>query len=177
MIRPSLGIFMALGLLSSGCAHPVRNVVPAPARVTVAGLGAPAWALIKQRLLGRWVLPGKNGVFVVSYKLISGESALVEEWGAGTPHETETIFFPDLADLLLTHYCAQGNQPRLRVTEVSSESVVFKFVDVTNHLPEQSMLVERRLHFANDAFDDTEIYRAPDGSNETTTYHFSREPH
>jgi hypothetical protein len=36
------------------------------------------------------------------------------------------------------------------------------------------MLVERTLRFAGDSFDDTEVYRAPDGTNETTTYRFTR---
>jgi hypothetical protein len=119
-------------------------------------------------------MPTKSGSFVVRYKLISGDTALVEEWGPGTPHETETVFYPDHADLLLTHYCAQGNQPRLRVATASSDAVVFRFVDVTNKAADQSMLVERTLRFAGDTFDDTEIYRGPDGKDETTTYHFTR---
>ena len=119
-------------------------------------------------------MPAKSGAFVVSYKLISGDSALVEEWGRGTSHETETVFHPDHAELLLTHYCAQGNQPRLRVAELTHDTVVFRFVDVTNRLPDQSLLVERRLRFAGDDLEDTETYRAPDGKNETTTSRFTR---
>jgi len=115
-----------------------------------------------------------KGPFVVSYKLVSGDSALVEDWGAGTPHETESVFHPDGPDVLLVHYCAQGNQPRLRATSVTTDSVAFSFVDVTNREPSQAMLVERRLRFAGDAFDDTESYRQPDGKLETTTYHFAR---
>jgi hypothetical protein len=120
-------------------------------------------------------MPAKSGGnFVVSYRLISGGSALVEEWGLGTPHETETVFYPDHSDLLLTHYCAQGNQPRLRAVESSGDAVVFRFVDVTNRSGDQSMLVERALRFAGDSFDDTEIYKAPDGTSDTTTYRFTR---
>jgi hypothetical protein len=116
----------------------------------------------------------KGGAFVVSYTLISGGTVLVEEWGAGTPSETETVFHPDHADLLLTHYCAQGNQPRLRVAEVTGDAIVFRFVDVTNRGPDQSMLVERTLRFAGGALEDTEVYQAPDGTKETTTNRFTR---
>jgi hypothetical protein len=116
----------------------------------------------------------KGGTFVVSYKLISRGTVLVEEWGPGTPSETETVFHPDHADLLLTHYCAQGNQPRLRAAEVTADAVVFRFVDVTNRGADQSMLVERTLRFAGDSFEDTEVYQAPDGTKETTTNRFTR---
>jgi pimeloyl-ACP methyl ester carboxylesterase len=114
--------------------------------------------------------------FVVSYRLISGESALVEDWEAGTPHETETVFHPDHADLLLVHYCAQGNQPRLRATSATADSVTFSFVDATNRDPSQAVLVDRTLVFTGDTLDDTEAYRQPDGHVETTTYHFTRAP-
>ncbi len=157
-------------VLLVGCAHATQPSAP-PSMGT---LGAPAWALLKRELPGAWTTPSKSGGFTVAYKLISGESALVEEWGVGTTHETETVFYPDHTDLLLTHYCAQGNQPRLRVVEATSDSVVFRFVDVTNRAPDQSMLVERTLRFTGGAFDDVEVYRAPDGSNETTTTHFTR---
>jgi hypothetical protein len=157
-------------VLCGACARVPLAAAPLP----ITGPGAPAWERLRHELPGAWSMPGKNGPFVVSYKLISGGSALVEEWGAGTPHETETVFYPDHSDLLLTHYCAQGNQPRLRVAEVSGDAVVFRFVDVTNRAPDQSMLVERTLRFAGDSFDDTEVYRAPDGTNETTTYRFTR---
>ena len=121
-------------------------------------------------------MPSKSGApFVVSYKLISGGSALVEDWGEGSSHETETVFYPDHADVLLTHFCAQGNQPRLRAAAASADSVTFRWVDVTNRAPDQAMLVERTLRFLPDgSLDDTEIYRAPDGSDDRSTYHLSR---
>jgi len=95
-------------------------------------------------------------------------------WGEGGPHETETVFHPDHADVVLTHYCAQGNQPRLRAAEVGDAAVTFRFADVTNRGPDQSMLVERTLRLGQDAFVDVEVYRGPDGKDETTEYRFVR---
>lgn len=162
-----------LVLASSACARVAP--APAPAPVATTGTGVAAWERLKHALPGSWSMPSsKGGTFVVSYKLISGGTVLVEEWGAGTPSETETVFHPDHAELLLTHYCAQGNQPRLRVAEVTADAVVFRFVDVTNRGPDQSMLVERTLRVAGDSFEDTEVYRAPDGTKETTTNRFTR---
>ena len=160
---------VALTLPLVACGRP-----PHPAERT-SGPGAVAWDLLRRGLPGSWSMPTKTGEFVVTYRLISGDSALVEEWGPGTPHETETVFYPDHADLLLTHYCAQGNQPRLRAAEISSNAVVFRFVDVTNRAVDQSMLVERTLRVTGDALDDTEVYRGPDGKDDSTTYHLTRQ--
>jgi hypothetical protein len=119
-------------------------------------------------------MPGKKGPFTVNYKLISGESVLVETWGVGSGRETMTVFHADHEDLLLTHYCAQGNQPRLRAAMASMNTVVFHFADVTNLVPGQAVLIERTLRFGSDAFDDTEVYKGADGMPESTTYHFTR---
>lgn len=114
-------------------------------------------------------------MLTVTWQLISGGSALVEHWAAGTPNETETIVHPDHGDLMLTHYCAQGNQPRLRVASVTPEAVVFRFADVTNREPDQDVLVEQTLSSsASGTLDDTEVYARPDGTYDRTTYHFTK---
>src|SRR5580692_2610563 len=151
-------------LLLSACAAPAPPPpVPAPppaspqpvaAVVAPKGTGAAAWARLVQALPGAWTMPGKSGPFTVSYQLISGESALVETWGAGSGRETMTVFHPDHDDLVLTHYCAQGNQPRLRAVAASAQGIVFRFADATNLGPGQSVLVERTLRLGADAFDD-----------------------
>jgi hypothetical protein len=170
----SLRTLAALLVLASSAACARVPPAPAPAATTT-GPGVAAWERLKHALPGSWSMPSsKGGTFVVSYKLISGGTVLVEEWGAGTPNETETVFHPDHAELLLTHYCAQGNQPRLRVAAITGDAVVFRFVDVTNRGPDQSMLVERTLRLAGDTFEDTEVYSAPDGTKETTTNRFTR---
>ena len=83
----------------------VASSANAPAHSQV---GVKSWKLLKRVVPGSWSMKTKKGVFQISYQLISNDSALVENWGVGSPHETETIFFPDHADLLLTHYCARG---------------------------------------------------------------------
>lgn len=49
----------------------------------------------------------------IRFKTISRESAVVETWSAGTKSETMTVFSVDDGRLTATHYCAQGNRPRL----------------------------------------------------------------
>jgi hypothetical protein len=58
--------------------------------------------------------------------------------------------------------------------EATDDGILFRFVDVTNRRPDQGMLVERRLRFGKDAFEDTETYATPEGKDDVTTYRFTR---
>ena len=130
-----------------------------------------AWDQLRRSLPGSWTIATPHGTVSVSYRLISNGTALVETWAAGSDHETMTVFHPDHADLMLTHYCAQGNQPRLRVIAASNDSIAFRYIDVTNRLPGQDKLVERSLRFFPNLVNDIEVYVRPDGTRDSTTYH------
>jgi hypothetical protein len=134
------------------------------------------WLRLTKTLSGEWTRPTKSGgTFVVAYRLLSNGTALLEDWGAGGEHETVSVLHPDHASIVLTHYCAQGNQPRLRIAEASPDTFVFRFADVTNKESDQAMLVERTFHLSGGGgLDFTEVYRQPDGGNEVTTYQFTR---
>src|SRR5262245_62991488 len=95
----------------------------------------------------------------VDYRFISNNTVLVEAYNAGSPRETMTVFHADGASLIATHYCAQGNQPRLRLAP-GSKGLVFVFFDATN-LPDPSSSHLVRL----------ELSLEPDGSlKRTETY-------
>jgi hypothetical protein len=88
-------------------------------------------------LAGKWV--GKMGSgseshdAVVTYKVTSNGSAVVETIDPGGAHEMVTVIHPDGDELVLTHYCAIGNQPRMRTSGKSDgKNVKFAFVDATN---------------------------------------------
>jgi hypothetical protein len=137
----------------------------------------PAWERLTHDLPGRWRAKTPRGSTVdVSYALVSNGSALVETYGVGGSHETVTVFFRDHGDLWLTHYCAQGNVPRLRAVTAAPDDVLLRFVDATNVSPDQGVMTERRLHLSGSAFDLTETYRQPSGPPEVTTLHFERGP-
>ena len=74
----------------------------------------PRFAELK-RLTGNWQasVGTKETVIHLNLELISNNSALVETFTTSSGHKTLTIFHPDGNRLLATHYCAQGNQPRL----------------------------------------------------------------
>jgi hypothetical protein len=164
-------LVVALSFLLTACG--ASSATPrAPA--SPPALDPAAWDRLTHALVGTWTMVSSGTPFVVSYKLISNGTALVEDWGVGSAHETESVFHPDHADIVLTHYCAQGNQPRLRASRASDWTFVFRFDDVTNRTPDQAVLVERTLRFSGGTFEDTEVYQQPDGTDDVTTYRFVR---
>jgi hypothetical protein len=174
MVSRLVGPFAALAFVS-GCSPAAAPRVAGLSRAD----GDVAWGLLTQRLPGTWAMVRRaedagKPPFVVAYRLVSNGSALVEDWGEGSAHETETVFHRDHADVVLTHYCAQGNQPRLRAAEVRGDAVVFRFADVTDRDADEAMLVERALRVTADAIEDTEVYRAADGTEDRTVYRFAR---
>ena len=104
---------------------------------------ADAFASIK-KLEGRWKgpspmkgMPPGNTVFRVT----AGGSAVQETILPGTKMEMLSIYHMDKGNLLMTHYCAIGNQPRMKLntrTSTASE-LVFDFAGGTNLNPRRDM--------------------------------------
>lgn len=91
-----------------------------------------AFAAMKT-LVGEWRVADRQTSLRIRFSLTAGGSVVVENWErAGVPHSL-TLYHRDGARLLATHYCAQGNQPRLRLLPGSSPThLKFAFVDATN---------------------------------------------
>jgi len=68
------------------------------------------------------------GATKVVYRLTGAGSALVETDFPDSNHEMVSVFHLDGDDLRLTHYCAAGNQPRLKLDRTSSSPTRFVFV-------------------------------------------------
>lgn len=96
-----------------------------------AGTAAEAFAKLKG-LEGRWAAKHGDHAIEVSYEVISNGSAVLERHMGMV-----SIYHLDGDSILMTHYCAAKNQPRLRATDFSRAdgSLEFKFVDVTSAKP------------------------------------------
>jgi hypothetical protein len=70
----------------------------------------------------------------VVFKLTGAGSALVETQFPGGPHEMVSVYHLDGQELRMTHYCAAGNQPRLKLDREKSrpDHLVFVFDGGTN---------------------------------------------
>jgi hypothetical protein len=89
------------------------------------------------KLQGRWEGEFANGnKHSVDYRLSAGGSVLVETWTLGPQRESITMYHLDGDRLLATHYCPQGNQPRLKlVDDGDAKRLSFAFVDGTGLQP------------------------------------------
>ena len=87
------------------------------------------------QLEGEWVgthtnHEGKEEELTLVYRNVSGGTAVEERIFAGTPKEMITMYHGDGDNqVLMTHYCALGNQPRLKLQETDGKSFDFVYVD------------------------------------------------
>jgi hypothetical protein len=91
-------------------------------------------ALDKLRtLVGTWEgeVPGQPPANV-RYELTAGGTVVMETLFPGTAHEMRSLYHLDGSELVMTHYCAIGNQPRLRMVKANVDELVFDFAGGTN---------------------------------------------
>lgn len=122
-MKPSLmPSILALSLLSAVAVaheHPVAPAAPAQ------------WEAIKS-LVGDWkgsgVMDGQKVDAKTSFRLTSGGSAIVETMAGGTPHEMTNVYHLVDGKVTMTHYCAMGNAPQMKMTKADAKSMSFEAV-------------------------------------------------
>jgi hypothetical protein len=111
----------------------VPALVLAAAAAWAAGPAAASPALEKFKALkGEWVAAedgplSKKGDLVARYTVTAAGTAVVETVFPGSEHEMVTVYTADGADLVLTHVCMEGNQPRMRAKAPAGARVAFAF--------------------------------------------------
>jgi hypothetical protein len=111
-----------------------------------------------KKLAGTWVEADKDGKAtdkVVSVvKVTAGGSTVHETLFPGTEMEMVSVYHLDKGELVMTHYCMLGNQPRMKADKGSPKNqIVWKFDGGTNFDPKKDM----HMHSATVTFinDDT----------------------
>ena len=117
------GWWFAAAVLAAGVAAAAPGAPPAAS--------SPALDRFKG-LVGDWVAAEdsdmvKKGDLVASYHVTAGGSAVVEELMPGMPHQMTTVYYLDGKDLVLTHYCMNGNQPHMRAKAPNGSKIEFAF--------------------------------------------------
>ncbi len=85
-------------------------------------------------LVGNWRVADKPvSALLIRFDLTAGGTVLVESWErSGKPYSL-TVYHRDAASLIATHYCPQGNQPRLSLVQNSTiQDIRFVFRDATD---------------------------------------------
>lgn len=160
MKRPASALVFALTLAASSTSF----AAPPDANAAFAQL---------KSLEGRWVghVQKPDGPAAeVTYRNISGGTAVMEVLFPGTPHEMTSIYHLDGDQLVMTHYCAMGNQPRMKLVESGSGRLRFDFTGGSNMDPQQSTHIhggEIRLQGADSMEAEWEVFAKgkPAGSN------------
>ncbi|MDQ2871040.1 MAG: hypothetical protein M3S32_09875 [Acidobacteriota bacterium] len=96
------------------------------------GASSPAWESLKT-LQGEWdgLYDGKVAG-KASYRLVSGGTVLMETLVSPDHTDMITMYHPDGAGLVMTHYCSENNQPRMRASSTDPKRVAFRYLDATN---------------------------------------------
>lgn len=90
-------------------------------------------------LAGDWSGAGLDGNSMpdttVSYTVTAGGNAVEELLFPGTSHEMRTVYVRDGDDVVLVHFCASGNHPKMRSRMDGNGDVVFDFDGAINFDP------------------------------------------
>jgi hypothetical protein len=97
-----------------------------------------------KKLVGTWVEADKDGkptdTVVSVIKLTAGGSAIHETHFPGQPHEMISVYTAEGPDVLMTHYCMLGNQPRLKAEANSADNQLnFQFAGGSNLDPKKDL--------------------------------------
>jgi hypothetical protein len=147
----------------------IAAIAIVPMLLSVAEADVTAADAFKQltSLVGEWQGKFPDGrAHTVSYRLTAGGTVLVETWTLGPNRESMTLYSISGSDLLATHYCPQGNQPRLRLVRGSDPATLrFEFLDGGNlDVPGKSHQRSMWIRFdAPTSFARSETY-VPNGS-------------
>jgi hypothetical protein len=109
-----------------------------------------------KKLAGTWVMADKDGKptdkVVSVVKVTAGGSAVHETLFPGQPMEMVSVYHLDGNDLVMTHYCMLGNQPRMKADPKSpANQIRFLFAGGTNLNPAKDKhMHEATLTFVDD---------------------------
>lgn len=103
-------------------------------------------------LAGTWEGKAGHGAEAVKtkviYKVTGMGSALVETQFPGTANEMITVYHLDGDKLLLTHYCAAQNQPKMKFAPGKDAAVLkFDFVSASNMKPNDAHMHNLTVRF------------------------------
>lgn len=111
--------------------------------------GSAAFERMKS-LAGKWSGTTPMGLMTVEYRVIAGGSVIEERFGEGTPMEMLSTYHDENGTLVMTHYCALRNRPKMRAVKNTANLLVFDYVPT----PGLNAAREKHMHSATYTFVD-----------------------
>ncbi|MEL1250792.1 hypothetical protein [Aurantiacibacter gilvus] len=114
-------------------------------------------------LQGEWTVDQTEQLRIV-FEVTAGGTTVMERWMVGERTHSLTLYHLDGARLVATHYCPQGNQPRLEAQADGEGGIDFGFASATDL--DSSESYQHDLHIAPQADGSvvrSEVYFGPDG--------------
>lgn len=142
----------------------VSLLVPVSAVVFAAQPSGPSTFNELKTLEGNW--RSTSGKTTVNYTIIANGSSLVETWTMSPTRQSMTVYTMDVDRVIATHYCPQGNAPRMQLASTSADGThTFEFLDGANvhvaggshehafwvRLDPQGTLIRNETYIANDS--------------------------
>jgi hypothetical protein len=144
---------LASAFLVTFALSPLLHAADKAGGATASPAGA-AFERIKS-LAGTWTGKGiteggPNNDVTIVYKVTAGGSTVEETLFPGTPHEMITMYHRDGDAVVLTHYCAFGNQPQMRLEPAKEPNVLsFRFSGGSNMKESDPHMHAVRLTFVD----------------------------
>lgn len=152
-MRTALIPILALAFLQASCqSTPTAKASVPSARVSIDPAARAAMFSAVSSLEGRWegVVPDGEPSYTV-FEVTSGGSAIREFMAIDKPYEMTNMYTLDGDDLVLTHYCAIGNQPRMRAGGIKDGRIVFQFESVGDLKTDDQMYMGEMTLVIHDA--------------------------
>jgi hypothetical protein len=128
----------AIGLAVAGASFAIVRGADAPAakhptkadEMQCCAMDPKASATLERikKLEGTWTIPASENMpaMNITFKPTAGGTAVIETMFAGTPKEMINMYTADGDRIVLTHYCALGQQPRMTQSATDDKSIKFE---------------------------------------------------
>ena len=123
---------------------------------------------------GRWQVAETDALEIV-FEITARGKTVVERWETTAGLHSMTVYHLDGDRVMATHYCPQGNQPRLESITGDPGTIDFRFRDVTDlDEGESHTFTLQYQNLADGGLKRTEVYRGPEGLGKPSSYTLSR---
>lgn len=123
---------------------------------------------------GRWKVAETDALQIV-FEITARGKTVVERWETANGLHSMTVYHLDGGHVIATHYCPQGNQPRLESMPGEEGRIAFAFRDITGLDEGESHAFTLDWAMRGDGtLVRTEVYRSTEGPGEPGRYTLSK---